>query len=220
MSSSSEPASLDGRSARRARNSDAVLDAVHELFVEGQHVPNIEDVAARAGVSLRSVYRYFPDSRQLMLAALVRRTQLAEPSWELPEEGQGTFEERVDRFVEHRMSAVRRTRPRPSGRRSRSRTRCPRSPSRWTGAVTQVAEQARRHFAQELAEVPSRGGRVEAHAASSCSCQFESLDLLRSRQGLSRRRAHDVLVDRRPGAPEALLVHLRRGRCAESAVLS
>ena len=192
MSSSSEPASLDGRSARRARNSDAVLDAVHELFVEGQHVPNIEDVAARAGVSLRSVYRYFPDSRQLMLAALVRRTQLAEPSWELPEEGRGTFEERVDHFVEHRMALYDQAAPTIRAAFALADT-VPEIAEQVERRRRQIAEQARRHFAQELAEVSSE----EAESRLTCVellCQFESLDLLRSRHGLSRRRACDVLV--------------------------
>ena len=192
MSSSSEPASLDGRTARRARNSDAVLDAVHELFVEGQHVPNIEDVAARAGVSLRSVYRYFPDSRQLMLAALVRRTQLAEPSWELPEEGRGTFEERVDHFVEHRMALYDQAAPTIRAALALA-DRVPDIAEQADLRRRQVAEQARRHFAQELAEVSPE----EAESRLTCVdllCQFESLDLLRSGRELPRRRAHDVLV--------------------------
>ncbi len=192
MSSSSGPASLDGRSARRARNSDAVLDAVHELFVEGQHVPHVEDVAARAGVSLRSVYRYFPDSRQLMLAALVRRTRLAEPDWELPDEGQGTFEERVENFVEHRMRLYEHAAP--TIRAALALTdRVPEIAEQVDRRRTQVAEQARRHFAQELAEVPPE----EAESRLICVellCQFEALDLLRSQRGLPPRRAHDVLV--------------------------
>lgn len=192
MSSSSGPASLDGRSARRARNSDAVLDAVHELFVEGQQVPNIEDVAARAGVSLRSVYRYFPDSRQLMLAALVRRTQVAEPSWELPQEGQGTLDERVNRFVEHRMRLYDDAAPTIRAAFALTDT-VPEIAEQVDRRRRQVAEQARRHFAKELAEVPSE----EAESRLTCVdllCQFESLDLLCSHRGLPRQRAHDVLV--------------------------
>jgi AcrR family transcriptional regulator len=192
MSSSSGPASLDGRSARRARNSDAVLDAVHELFVEGQQVPNIEDVAARAGVSLRSVYRYFPDSRQLMMAALVRRTQLAEPAWELPEEGRGTFEERVDRFVEHRMNLYD-----DSATTIRAALaladRVPEIAEQADRRRRQVAEQARRHFSPELAGLSPE----EAESRLTCIellCQFESLDMLRTHRGLPRRRTYDVLV--------------------------
>jgi AcrR family transcriptional regulator len=192
MSSSSEPASLDGRTARRARNSDAVLDAVHELFVEGQQVPNIEDVAARAGVSLRSVYRYFPDSRQLMLAALVRRTQIAEPVWELRDEGRGSFEERVDHFVEHRMALYDHSAPTIRAALALA-DRVPEIAEQADLRRRQVAEQARRHFARELVGLSNE----EAESMLTCVellCQFESLDLLRSRLGLPRRRAHDVLV--------------------------
>ncbi len=53
MSRTSGSTQPDGRTARRDRNSDAVLDAVHELFVEGQLVPTVEEVAARSGVSTR-----------------------------------------------------------------------------------------------------------------------------------------------------------------------
>ena len=62
-----EPA-VDGRTARRDRNRDAVLDAVIELFTEGHVGLVAADVAERSGVSLRSVYRYFDDLEALARA--------------------------------------------------------------------------------------------------------------------------------------------------------
>lgn len=56
----------DGRSARRERNRDAVLDALVELTTEGEDDPSIDDIADRAGVSYRSVYRYFKDRSEMM----------------------------------------------------------------------------------------------------------------------------------------------------------
>lgn len=41
---------VDGRNARRDRNTEAVLDAVHDLFVEGLIFPSVDDVARRSGV--------------------------------------------------------------------------------------------------------------------------------------------------------------------------
>ena len=101
----SQPAhnDVDGRRARRHRNTDAVLDAVHELFVEGHLLPTVEDVARRSGVSLRSVYRYFPDRDQLLVAALGRRLQVAEQLFDLADLGEGALEDRIDRFVDHRL---------------------------------------------------------------------------------------------------------------------
>ncbi|NUS53086.1 MAG: helix-turn-helix transcriptional regulator, partial [Nocardioidaceae bacterium] len=109
--SSGEVVPVDGRRARRDRNRDAVLDAVHELFVEDRALPTVESVAERAGVSLRSVYRYFPDTRELMTAALARRVAQADSLFELPGLGEGSFEERLDRFVAQRLDVYERAAP-------------------------------------------------------------------------------------------------------------
>jgi AcrR family transcriptional regulator len=190
--SDSPARTVDGRSARRERNSDAVLDAAHALFVEHQQVPNVEDVAARAGVSLRSVYRYFPDTGQLMAAALERRTREVEGDWTLPHLGEGTLEERIGRFVDHRLFLYD-----SSGDTIRAAYALAGREPAIAGQVearrSQVIEQTREHFAAEvdaLAPTAAEGvlACVEALA------QFESLELLRARQGMSAERTREVLV--------------------------
>jgi TetR/AcrR family transcriptional regulator, regulator of autoinduction and epiphytic fitness len=69
----------DGRSARRERNRDAVLDALVELTTEGADDPSIDDIADRAGVSYRSVYRYFKDRSEMMDAATDRAMAWIQP---------------------------------------------------------------------------------------------------------------------------------------------
>jgi TetR/AcrR family transcriptional regulator, regulator of autoinduction and epiphytic fitness len=69
----------DGRSARRERNRDAVLDALVELTTEGADDPSIDDIADRAGVSYRSVYRYFKDRSEMMDAATDRAMGWIQP---------------------------------------------------------------------------------------------------------------------------------------------
>lgn len=69
----------DGRSARRERNRDAVLDALVQLTTEGEHDPSIDDIADRAGVSYRSVYRYFADRSEMMDAATDRALAWIQP---------------------------------------------------------------------------------------------------------------------------------------------
>ena len=69
----------DGRSARRERNRDAVLDALVELTTEGSDDPSIDDIADRAGVSYRSVYRYFKDRSEMMDAATDRAMAWIQP---------------------------------------------------------------------------------------------------------------------------------------------
>lgn len=50
---------IDGRRARRERSRVAVIDAVFALVRDGKIPPTVEDVAARAGVSVSSVFRNF-----------------------------------------------------------------------------------------------------------------------------------------------------------------
>ena len=182
---------VDGRTARRDRNTDTVLDAVHELFVEGELTPTVEDVAARAGVSARSIYRYFPDSTALRRAALRRRIEVAEPFFQLQGVGQGPLEERIERLVAHRLRlfeiaapTIRAALTMAAGSRAIS--------AQVERRRQQLAEQSRRHFAPELeALAPDR-----AEALAWCVdllYQFESLELLR-RGGLSSEEMHRTLT--------------------------
>ncbi len=50
---------IDGRRARRERSRVAVIDAVFALVRDGKIPPTVDDVAARAGVSVSSVFRNF-----------------------------------------------------------------------------------------------------------------------------------------------------------------
>ena len=55
------PTTEDGRHARRDRNRLAVVDAMLELYVEGNLDPSSDEIAERAGLSPRSLFRYFED---------------------------------------------------------------------------------------------------------------------------------------------------------------
>lgn len=50
---------VDGRTARRERGREAVVDAAFALLQGGTFPPTAEKVAAEAGVSVASVFRYF-----------------------------------------------------------------------------------------------------------------------------------------------------------------
>jgi len=62
---------VDGRRLRAERNRDAVVDAVLSIIKQqgGGPVPGAGDVAVRAGVSERTVFRHFADLDSLFLAA-------------------------------------------------------------------------------------------------------------------------------------------------------
>ncbi len=150
----SSPVELDGRTARRHRNTDAVLDAVHQLFVEGHRLPTVEDVALKSGVSLRSIYRYFPDRDELLQAALVRRMEVAEPFFRLDDLGSGPLGERIERFVDHRIELHDTMAPTARAALQAAAT-APLIAEVVRQRRTQLTDQTRRHFAPELEALPA-----------------------------------------------------------------
>ena len=63
---------IDGRHARRQRSRDAVIEAMFALVREGKIPPSADDVAARAGVSVSSLFRNFDGLHGMQLQALER----------------------------------------------------------------------------------------------------------------------------------------------------
>jgi AcrR family transcriptional regulator len=63
-------ATTDGRQLRRERNRGAVVDALLDLYREGNLQPGTEEIAARSGLSPRSLFRYFEDVDDLIRTAI------------------------------------------------------------------------------------------------------------------------------------------------------
>ncbi|MFK8024715.1 MAG: hypothetical protein AB8G26_12215 [Ilumatobacter sp.] len=76
---SSTPASggADGRTLRRERNVEAARSATIELLEEGLQ-PSLAEIAGRAGVATRSVYRYFGDAESAISDAVQHRIRRAD----------------------------------------------------------------------------------------------------------------------------------------------
>jgi len=66
----------DGRTARSQRTRIAVVDALLALLAAGNPRPTAREIAAQAGVSLRSVYVHFDDLDDLFIAASERQVEL------------------------------------------------------------------------------------------------------------------------------------------------
>jgi AcrR family transcriptional regulator len=58
----------DGRLARGQRTREAVIDALFDLYAEGNLTPTIEDIASRVGRTTRSIYTHFQDKEALAVA--------------------------------------------------------------------------------------------------------------------------------------------------------
>ena len=59
----------DGRHRRGERNRKAVVVAALDLIAEGCLVPTAQLISARAGVTIRTLFRHFPDMETLFAAA-------------------------------------------------------------------------------------------------------------------------------------------------------
>lgn len=57
-----------GRSEQKRRTRTALVSAARELVAQGR-TPTVDDVAAAAGISRTTAYRYFPNQRSLVAAA-------------------------------------------------------------------------------------------------------------------------------------------------------
>ena len=66
---------LDGRVTRGQRNRQAIIDALLACYEAGSLRPSVEEVAARAGLSARSVHNHFADVEAL-------RSEVAQRQWD------------------------------------------------------------------------------------------------------------------------------------------
>ena len=182
---------IDGRTARRNRNRDAVLDAMIELTTETGEEPAIEAVAERAGVSYRSVYRYFDDRTELLLAAIGRLMGDVWPIFDIEQLGEGTFDERLERFITVRIGAYRRLAPlsRLTMRRSLSE---PIVMIQFDNVRTFLREQLCVQFASELSAL-TEPERVVVVRAIDTMFQFEAMEFLARYEDLDDIEIAEVL---------------------------
>lgn len=96
-------AAVDGRHARRERNVELALQATLQMFREDTLVPSIELVSKRTGLSVRSLYRYFPDGDALIAAAIDRSLTEGRQLARIPNFGVGTFDDRLRALVANRV---------------------------------------------------------------------------------------------------------------------
>lgn len=143
---------VDGRTLRRTRNRTAVIAALLEIIREGNLRPGASEIADRAGVSHRSIFRYFDDLDDLVRTAIDYAFDEARPMAVIPEPGSGSLDERIARLVGARLTLFEAV----DGTMQLARMRAPSMPSIDEGIAeiaalfrTQIAE----HFAPELARV-------------------------------------------------------------------
>ncbi|MBI5283939.1 MAG: TetR/AcrR family transcriptional regulator [Chloroflexi bacterium] len=184
-------AAVDGRRAWRDRNLTAVVDALLDLFAEGNLRPGADEIAARSGVSRRSVFRYFDDLDTLDRAAIERQTERVSHLLDVGDVGKGTVEARVERLVAQRLRLFEAIRPAARV----SRLRAPFEPvvaEELARSTSLFRKQVALHFADELRSL-GRRDRNAVLGAAEVLCSFEAYDLLLQGHGQSPKQIGDVM---------------------------
>lgn len=88
---------VDGRRLRAQRNREAVVRAILQLVKEGNLRPRAPEVALRAGVSERTVFRHFADLDSLFIAASEQQRPTLDSY--LNPRPSGDLEARIEAFV-------------------------------------------------------------------------------------------------------------------------
>jgi len=141
---------VDGRTMRRTRNRTAVITALLDMIREGDLHPGAAEIADRAGVSHRSIFRYFDDLDDLVRTTIAHAFADAAPLSLIPDLGEGPLNDRIAGLVDARLELFARV----DGPMQLARTRAYSIPSIDT-EIAEIAElfrlQISQHFADELA---------------------------------------------------------------------
>jgi TetR/AcrR family transcriptional regulator, regulator of autoinduction and epiphytic fitness len=184
-----EPA--DGRAARSHRTRRAILDAMRALHAEGDLRPTVPRIAARAGVSLRTVWQQFADREALLIEAVKRDREIQRSLVTRIDQDQ-PLAARVEAFVAQRARVLEEMTP--TWRAARVHLpfsdQLTRDRSRRNAASRAEVESV---FAQELSQLPwqQRERLVDALHAISLWSYWETL---RTDLELSPLGAKEILI--------------------------
>ena len=90
---------LDGRRLRREHGRIAVVDAMIDLVLAGRTPPTTEEIAAHAGVSTASVFRYFDSLDDLRREGIQRYLERYDHLLDVPEIGEHDLDRRIAALV-------------------------------------------------------------------------------------------------------------------------
>jgi AcrR family transcriptional regulator len=188
----------DGRVLRGQRNTQAILDALLDLYRQGILTPTLTEVAHAAGVTTRAVYHRFPDIEAI--AREVGRRQIKDHRarfYAVPL-CEGPLHERIVSFVELRIAMYERIAPvRRAAMVNLHRSDFIREQLRFVWALgRQQIEQAFDYELKRLEE-PQRKQLLESLDVLT---SFECWDRMRTRQQLNETDVLAILIDLLTGA--------------------
>lgn len=184
-----QPGKVDGRRERSKRTRAAIVAALTQLLDEGRIEPTAADVAARAGVAVRSIAQHFATREELLLAVAAHHSErLGHDGAEV--DGGTAFEQRLDRFVAARARELEESRA-MRGAAAVVQARSPAVAHALQRVAERRREEAARIFAAEIARAkdPKATERTVALLTSG-----RAWDALRTEMRLGQKAARDQLA--------------------------
>jgi AcrR family transcriptional regulator len=181
----------DGRSLRKERSRQAVVDAILALLGHGVAQPTAQQIADESGVSLRSIFRIFDDIEAVHATAVATQAERI-ASLLVPLDVDGPVDQRITGLVDSRLhvfdniAAVRRYAIRLAPTSPRIAAELDRSTAFFRSQVADV-------FAIELGQLDSDARTVLLDALD-VTLGFETYDALRSTRRASPVLTHDVMA--------------------------
>lgn len=177
---------LDGRVRRGERSRDAIVAALFDLIGSGVPKPTAQQVADRAGVGIRSVFRHFTEMDSLYAAMDARLEGEAARLLAVRAERTGTLDERARALVRQRVALFERVAP---YKRSANL-------QRWRSPFLQERHERmqrvlRADLLQWLPELESAPAEL-LDGIDLVTC-FEAWDILRGDRGLAQKTATAVV---------------------------
>lgn len=173
----------DGRNLRRERNRETIVTALLHLYDEGHIDVSAAEIAKRAGLSERSLFRYFDDVDDLYRAACDAQFDRISRVADISDLGRGSLASKVEHFVDQRIRLFKNVGN--IGRVARAHShRVPQIQKQLNRGRKILRNQMLRHFRDDLADM-ERPARLAAISGIDVLSSFESYELMRHDQGLS-----------------------------------
>ena len=183
--------SIDGRSLRRERNRQDIVDALLGLIENGETEISAALIASKAGLSERSIFRYFDDVDDLYRSvcdlAFSKETEFAL----IDDVGVGSLDTKIENFVNQRVRIYTMNEKIAPAARSFA-FKNPIIKNQLVFGRKLLRAQITKHFAEELSAFDKQQQQV-AVAIIDALTTFESYDMMRSDQKMSVQTIKSIL---------------------------
>jgi len=191
---SSIPASaVDGRSLRRERNRQDIVNALLDLIETGETEISAALIASKAGLSERSIFRYFDDVNDLYRSvcdlAFSKEIEFAL----IDDAGVGSLDTKIENFVNQRVRIYTMNEKIAPAARSFA-FKNPIIKNQLVVGRKLLRTQIIKHFAEELSAFDKQQQQVAVAIIDSLTT-FEYYDMMRSDQKMSVQAIKSVLTE-------------------------